>query len=155
MYFKVKRPFLAAALIMGLGVTVASAYDYCNPCVRPAPVVGNVSPVVNTCPPMNPCPAPAPVVTPVANVCDPCGPSTTTVAADYSVPASMNTYSTASAMPVTTYSGNSQVAGYTTPDYGASSGITYIIPSMHGTLESTTIPVSDNVVDRWYSSAIR
>ncbi len=37
MLSKIKRPLMAVVLVMGLGMTIASAYDYCSPCAPVAP----------------------------------------------------------------------------------------------------------------------
>lgn len=48
-----KRPLMAAALVLVLGAGVASAVDYCSPCAAPPPVV-QPRPVAYT-PPVSPC----------------------------------------------------------------------------------------------------
>ncbi len=57
-------------------------------------------------------------------------------------------------MPSTTVIPASQVSSYAVNRdlvSPMSSQVTYIIPSMHGTIESSTLPVGDNEVDRWYA----
>lgn len=40
LFVKIKRPLLASALVVGMGMGAASAYDSCNPCrPKPKPVV--------------------------------------------------------------------------------------------------------------------
>ncbi|MCC8191074.1 MAG: hypothetical protein LIP77_10650 [Planctomycetes bacterium] len=67
------RPFLAAAMLVALGIGVASAFDTCNPCATPAPVEYTPAPVVEYVPAPAPVVAPCnPCVEPPRRVCNPC-----------------------------------------------------------------------------------
>lgn len=106
---KVKRPLLAAAMLMGLGVGAASAVDYCSPVA---------------CQPV--CPQPVAY----ANPCDPCSSPSPSYYQSGVSSSGMNYYSSSGSM---------------------NSGIHYLVPTMSGFVETTSVPIT-NEVDLYYAT---
>lgn len=153
---KIRRPLLASLFVLGLGITVASAYDYCAPaCLpvrtvqsycEPAPAPIRLQPA-NSCAPI-PMPAPTPIV---RSACvDPCGvPAPMPAPTPIMQPANACAPAACPSPSFSSYGMYGSTSGMYNPAGG--SGISYLIPTVNGLIESPTIPIT-NEVDMYYAT---